>query len=76
MSQADKGKSGNKPGQAEVTAGLPLKVKCPRCGAKARYRGNPYRPFCSERCQMFDRAAWADGEYALPSEDAPGYDPE
>ena len=54
--------------------GLPQNVKCPRCGEIAPYRGNPYRPFCSERCQVIDRAAWAEESYTLPSEDTPSFD--
>lgn len=46
---------------------MPL-VKCPTCGRETEYHGNEYRPFCSERCQLIDFGAWADEEYALPSE--------
>lgn len=48
---------------------MPL-VKCPTCGRETEYSGNEYRPFCSERCQLIDFGAWADEEYALPSENA------
>ena len=48
---------------------MPL-VKCPRCGKKAEYNGNEFRPFCSERCKLIDVGAWADAEYALPAENA------
>lgn len=68
------GGSGNSDAKSGASDGLPLEVKCPRCGIMAPYRGNPNRPFCSERCQLSDRAAWADGAYTFPSEDAPGYD--
>ncbi len=43
-------------------------VKCPNCGKETEYRGNEFRPFCSERCKMLDFGAWADEEYALPAE--------
>jgi uncharacterized protein len=43
-------------------------VKCPNCGKETEYRGNEFRPFCSERCKMLDFGAWADEEYALPLE--------
>jgi uncharacterized protein len=43
-------------------------VKCPNCGRETEYRGNEFRPFCSERCKMLDFGAWADEEYALPLE--------
>ena len=43
-------------------------VRCPRCGRETEYKGNEFRPFCSERCKLLDFGAWADGEYNLPSE--------
>jgi uncharacterized protein len=48
-------------------------VKCPHCGQLAIYGPqNPYRPFCSERCQLIDLGDWADGKYAIPvQEDKP-----
>ncbi len=51
---------------------LPLRVKCPQCGKRTPYEGNPWRPFCSERCQLIDRAAWAEDKYAIASEELPG----
>ena len=47
---------------------MPL-VKCPACGKETEYNGNEYRPFCSERCKLLDFGAWADEEYALPTQD-------
>ena len=44
------------------------KVKCPSCGNETEYTGNEFRPFCSERCKMLDFGAWADEEFALPSQ--------
>lgn len=50
----------------------PRQVKCPRCGVMTEYSdAQPYRPFCSERCQQIDFGAWAAGAYAIPVEDAP-----
>ncbi|MEP7076113.1 MAG: DNA gyrase inhibitor YacG [Acidobacteriota bacterium] len=46
---------------------MPL-VKCPRCGNEAEYNENEFRPFCSERCKLIDFGAWADENYALPTE--------
>lgn len=43
-------------------------VKCPRCGSDTEYEGNEFRPFCSERCKLLDFGAWADEQYALPTE--------
>jgi uncharacterized protein len=48
---------------------MPL-VKCPTCGNETEYQGNEFRPFCSERCQLIDFGAWADEEFALPTENA------
>jgi uncharacterized protein len=45
-------------------------VKCPRCGKEVEYKGNEFRPFCSERCKLIDFGAWADEAYALPAESA------
>ena len=44
------------------------KTKCPNCSKMTEYKGNEYRPFCSERCKLIDFGAWADGDYALPAE--------
>lgn len=47
-----------------------LMVKCPQCGTETQFEGNEFRPFCSERCKLLDFGAWADEEYALPTESA------
>ena len=43
-------------------------VSCPHCRKEAEYEGNEFRPFCSERCKLIDFGAWADENYALPTE--------
>jgi endogenous inhibitor of DNA gyrase (YacG/DUF329 family) len=43
-------------------------VKCPHCGKEVEFIGNEFRPFCSERCKLIDFGAWADEEFAIPSE--------
>ncbi|MCZ6730028.1 MAG: DNA gyrase inhibitor YacG [SAR324 cluster bacterium] len=50
----------------------PRKILCAQCGEPTTWEGNPWRPFCSERCQLIDRAAWADDKYAIASEELPG----
>lgn len=41
-------------------------VACPRCGTESVWNtGNPYRPFCSERCKMIDLGKWADEEFRV-----------
>jgi uncharacterized protein len=47
-----------------------MKLKCPRCGAETDTTGNPFRPFCSERCKMVDLDNWITGAYRLPGTDA------
>jgi uncharacterized protein len=46
---------------------MPL-VRCPQCGKEVEFKGNEFRPFCSERCKLLDFGSWADEEYALPAE--------
>ncbi|HET6420288.1 MAG TPA: DNA gyrase inhibitor YacG [Geobacteraceae bacterium] len=43
-------------------------VNCPVCGKEKEWSGNPFRPFCSERCKNIDLAAWASGEYRISGE--------
>ena len=44
-------------------------VKCPNCRKETPWEGNPYRPFCSERCRLIDLGAWAQERYRIPAED-------
>jgi uncharacterized protein len=45
----------------------PRIVRCPACGGDSAYApGNPYRPFCSERCKNADLGAWASEEFRVP----------
>jgi len=41
------------------------KVRCPQCGRLTPWEGNPYRPFCSERCKLIDLGRWLTEEYRL-----------
>lgn len=41
------------------------KVRCPQCGKLISWEGNPYRPFCSERCQLIDLGRWLTGDYFI-----------
>ncbi|MDA8087336.1 MAG: DNA gyrase inhibitor YacG [Nitrospiraceae bacterium] len=45
-----------------------MKVSCPVCRKMVPWKGNPWRPFCSERCRMIDLASWASEEYRIPGE--------
>lgn len=49
-------------------------LNCPRCNEITTWENNPYRPFCCERCKLIDFGAWANGDYQLPTEDAPESD--
>lgn len=46
-------------------------LNCPRCQTETTWQDNPFRPFCSERCQLIDLGAWASDEYRLPTQDTP-----
>jgi endogenous inhibitor of DNA gyrase (YacG/DUF329 family) len=52
-----------------VSTNVLKKIKCPNCGKIAPWEGNPFRPFCSERCRMIDLGAWVDEEYRIPDEE-------
>ncbi|NOS80922.1 MAG: DNA gyrase inhibitor YacG [Nitrospira sp.] len=41
-------------------------MTCPLCRQPSIWEGNPWRPFCSERCQMTDLGAWAMEWYRIP----------
>ncbi len=46
------------------------KVKCPTCGKETEYNTeNEFRPFCTERCKLLDFGAWANEDFALPTEE-------
>lgn len=45
-----------------------MKIKCPVCRKDTTWEGNPWRPFCSERCKTIDLANWASEEYKIPGE--------
>ena len=47
------------------------KIKCPQCRKETELAGNPFRPFCSERCKMIDLGTWASEGYRIPGEKAP-----
>ncbi|MBF0459510.1 MAG: DNA gyrase inhibitor YacG [Nitrospirae bacterium] len=51
-----------------------MKVRCPMCAKEVSYSGNPYRPFCSDRCRTADLAAWAEEEYKIPGDKIKGTD--
>ncbi|MBN9410153.1 MAG: DNA gyrase inhibitor YacG [Burkholderiales bacterium] len=57
------------------SAKKPRIVVCPACGGSSVYGpGNPFRPFCSERCKGIDLGAWASEQFRMPV-DAPPDEP-
>ncbi len=52
--------------------GKSRRVICPGCSGESVYGpGNPYRPFCSERCKKNDLGAWASESFRVPAEAPP-----
>jgi uncharacterized protein len=35
------------------------------CQRETTWAGNPFRPFCSERCQLLDLGNWLSGRYRI-----------
>jgi endogenous inhibitor of DNA gyrase (YacG/DUF329 family) len=46
------------------------------CKKETTWDGNPFRPFCSERCRLIDLGKWASEEYRISGEkrDTPAED--
>jgi uncharacterized protein len=54
------------PGQPPAPPSKPRMVPCPSCKAPALFSpDNPYRPFCSARCQGYDFGSWANEDYRV-----------
>lgn len=46
-------------------------VNCPTCQKMIEWsEKNPYRPFCSKRCQLIDLGEWANESHRIPIDDA------
>jgi uncharacterized protein len=41
--------------------------RCPACKKPTAWEGNPFRPFCSERCKLLDLGDWATERYRIPT---------
>lgn len=41
-------------------------MRCPICKKEVSSKGNPFRPFCSERCKLIDLDNWLEGRYRIP----------
>lgn len=46
--------------------------KCPTCNKPVEWQDNPFRPFCSERCQLVDLSKWVSEEYCVPGRPVSG----
>jgi uncharacterized protein len=44
--------------------------RCPLCRQLVEWTENPFRPFCSERCQLLDLGAWASERYRIAGDPA------
>lgn len=40
-------------------------MRCPVCKRETIFEGNPFRPFCSERCKLIDLDNWLSGRYRI-----------
>jgi uncharacterized protein len=40
-------------------------MRCPACKRETTFEGNPFRPFCSERCKLIDLDNWLSGRYRI-----------
>lgn len=49
---------------------MPRKIRCPTCRKETEWENNPYRPFCSDRCQLIDLGAWIEERYRIPQEES------
>lgn len=45
--------------------------RCPQCRRETSWEDNPWKPFCSERCQVIDLGKWASEEYRVPLAETP-----
>ena len=40
-------------------------MRCPICKKPTLAKGNPFRPFCSERCKLIDLDNWLSERYRI-----------
>ena len=46
-----------------------MNVECPTCKKSVDWTdANPWRPFCSERCKLFNLQNWVDERYRVPGD--------
>lgn len=54
-------------------------MRCPVCKGETTWKGNPFRPFCSERCKLIDLDNWLSERYRIAAredEESGGAPPE
>jgi len=44
-------------------------MRCPVCKIETTRKGNPFRPFCSERCKLIDLDNWLSERYRIAAAD-------
>lgn len=42
-----------------------MMTHCPICKQETQVKGNPFRPFCSERCKLIDLGNWLGERYRI-----------
>ena len=42
--------------------------RCPICKKEVAFEGNPFRPFCSDRCKLIDLDNWLSERYRITVE--------
>ncbi len=50
----------------------PPVVNCPKCRKAGTWFGQPWGPFCSERCKLIDLGKWFNEEHRITRELHPG----
>jgi len=40
-------------------------MRCPICKQSVSWEGNPFRPFCCERCKLIDFDNWLEERYRV-----------
>jgi hypothetical protein len=49
-------------------------MRCPICKQNVLWEGNPFRPFCSDRCKLIDLDNWLEERYRVSSHPDPEED--
>jgi hypothetical protein len=66
MSKGDEDSPSTGPTTSPSKPGPARQVPCPSCRGPALFApGNPWRPFCSERCRGTDLSAWATEQFRV-----------